>query len=199
MARIGVYPAAFDPIHVGHIAFATAAMQQAQLDRVYFLPEPRPRHRQGVKSYEHRLNMVKHAVHDMPQFATVVLEHVQFTPQDLWPRLLTRFPETSIYMLFGSDTTRRLAHWHIDTQVLGGKPQFLVADRMDRGNVTETLAGFRAIGAEQATVAVIPTMENIRTSQAIRHDLKRGNRPSDVPEPVLRYIAAHGLYTSGAV
>ncbi|MEI9913739.1 MAG: adenylyltransferase/cytidyltransferase family protein [Candidatus Saccharibacteria bacterium] len=37
--KIGIYAGSFDPIHLGHITFALQAIEQAGLDKVYFLPE----------------------------------------------------------------------------------------------------------------------------------------------------------------
>ena len=65
--RVGIYPGAFDPVHKGHIAFALAAITAHQLDKVFFLPEPSPRHKQGVKALDHRVEMVRLATANDPR------------------------------------------------------------------------------------------------------------------------------------
>ena len=50
MARIGIYAGTFDPVHAGHVAFALQSLEAAKLDRVYFLPERRPRGKRQVKN-----------------------------------------------------------------------------------------------------------------------------------------------------
>ena len=45
MERIGVMGGSFNPIHEGHLAMARAAMEQAGLDRVLFIPTGNPPHK----------------------------------------------------------------------------------------------------------------------------------------------------------
>jgi cytidyltransferase-like protein len=61
-SRIGIYSGTFDPVHAGHMAFALQAMQEAKLDRLYFLPERRPRYKQGVEHFAHRVAMLERAI-----------------------------------------------------------------------------------------------------------------------------------------
>ena len=39
--RIGVFGGTFDPVHVGHLAIAQAALDTAALDRIIFVPARR--------------------------------------------------------------------------------------------------------------------------------------------------------------
>ena len=41
--RIGVFGGTFDPVHVGHLAIAQAALDTAGLERVIFVPARRER------------------------------------------------------------------------------------------------------------------------------------------------------------
>ena len=41
MSRLGVFGGTFDPVHVGHLAIANAALDELALDRVYFVPARR--------------------------------------------------------------------------------------------------------------------------------------------------------------
>ena len=38
MTRVGVFGGTFDPVHVGHLAIANAALEDLPLDRVIFVP-----------------------------------------------------------------------------------------------------------------------------------------------------------------
>lgn len=72
MKRIGIYVSAFDPIHEGHLKFAADAVNEHDLDKLYFLVEPTPRYRQGVKAFDHRVNMAILGAANNPKFGTIV-------------------------------------------------------------------------------------------------------------------------------
>src|SRR5208283_2318271 len=72
--QVGIYISAFDPIHKGHIKFAEEAITTHKLDKLYFLVEPRPRYRQGVKALDHRINMAMLGVASNPKLGTIILK-----------------------------------------------------------------------------------------------------------------------------
>src|ERR671936_2486269 len=58
--RVGVLGGTFDPIHLGHVAAARAAMRCARLDELLLVPAGRPPHRpQASASAEDRLAMTR--------------------------------------------------------------------------------------------------------------------------------------------
>ena len=61
--RIGILGGTFDPIHLGHLAAARAAIECADLDRVLLIPTGQPPHRSAaVASAEQRLEMCRLAI-----------------------------------------------------------------------------------------------------------------------------------------
>ena len=56
--RIGIMGGTFDPIHLGHIGMAKAAMHEAKLDRVLVIPSGNPPHKSGITPGEDRWKMV---------------------------------------------------------------------------------------------------------------------------------------------
>lgn len=72
MKRIGIYISAFDPIHFGHLGFAEDALEKQSFDKLYFLVEPTPRYTQGVKAFDHRVNMAILGVANNPKLGTIV-------------------------------------------------------------------------------------------------------------------------------
>ena len=38
LERVAFYGGTFDPVHLGHLAVARAAIERFQLDRIYFVP-----------------------------------------------------------------------------------------------------------------------------------------------------------------
>jgi nicotinate-nucleotide adenylyltransferase len=100
--RIGIYSGTFDPVHSGHVAFALQAMKDARLDLIYFLPERRPRHKQGVAHFAHRIAMLKYAARPYRNFKVMELTDISFRRE---------FSGHQLVFLFGSDVVPGLIEW----------------------------------------------------------------------------------------
>ena len=109
--RIGIYSGTFDPVHAGHIAFALQAMERAGLDKLYFLPERRPRHKKGVEHFAHRVAMLKQALQPHPRFDVLELDDVSFSVVRTLPKLQRQFQGNQLVFLFGSDAITGLPAW----------------------------------------------------------------------------------------
>jgi len=70
MTKIGLFGGSFDPIHNGHILTSLAVKEKRGLDKVIFVPCHISPHKLegGHSSSEHRLNMVKSAIENIPYF-----------------------------------------------------------------------------------------------------------------------------------
>ncbi len=109
--RIGIYSGTFDPIHVGHIAFAMQALEVANLDKVYFMPERRPREKHDVEHFAHRVAMVKQAIKPHPQFDIIELVDISFSVERTLPKLKAMFAGDQLIFLMGSDVVKSLPDW----------------------------------------------------------------------------------------
>ena len=197
--KVGIYPGAFDPIHNGHIAFAHACIEQFGLDKVFFLPEPRPRHKQAVKAFEHRQHMTQIAIKSEARFGLIIVEQQKFTIHETWPSVTARFSDADLYMLLGSDVAHRLSTWpHID-ELIRMAPRFLIAQRSGRRNEVEDM-----VKTLKKTTKLPFNYEIVRpgyetySSRSIRLALKKGEIPRGLAGPVAEYIRAEKLYISGA-
>ena len=111
MSRIGIYAGTFDPVHAGHIAFALQSVDKAELDKLFFLPERRPQHKQGVEHFGHRVAMLKQAIQPHPRFGVLELPDVSFSVRRTLPALERQFPHDELVFLFGSDAVKGLPFW----------------------------------------------------------------------------------------
>ena len=116
--RIGIYAGTFDPVHAGHIAFALQAIEKAQLDKLYFLPERRPRHKTGVEHFAHRVAMLKVATRPHRHMGVLDLEDISFTVRRTLPHLERRFKGQQLVFIIGSDVALHLADWPLSEQLL---------------------------------------------------------------------------------
>lgn len=193
--KIGIYPAAFDPVHRGHLAFAAAAQAQFGLDKVYFLPEPRPRHRQGVKSLNHRTNMIHLALADTPKFSVISLTTQEFDVRYIWPAITARFSGEELFMLLGNNVIGRLAAWPHSTEFSDTAPTFIIAQRS--GKPTESAVS-ELIQTKKLNLPHQMIISNYETHNTayIRSQLKAGKRPKAVPYAVFEYILRHKLFSA---
>ena len=74
--KLGVLGGTFDPVHNGHLMIAEAALSQASLSEVLFIPAGRPRFKdeESVTAAGHRLRMVELAILGKPAFRLSAME-----------------------------------------------------------------------------------------------------------------------------
>ena len=198
--KVGIYPGAFDPIHEGHVAFAEACIRQYGLDKVFFLPEPRPRHKQAVKAFEHRQRMVQIAIDSNPKFGLIIVEQQNFTVHETWPSVTARFADASLFMLLGSDVAHRLATWPNIDELIRMAPHFLIATRREKGeSVEEMVSTLKHTTKVPFDHSIVKPQYETYDSSAIRLALKRGELPTGLDHKVAQYIREEKLYISGAI
>ena len=196
MKRIGIFSGTFDPVHDGHISFAKQAVRQGELDKVFFLVEPRPRRKQGVKALEHRIEMVKLAIAKEPQLGLIILEQARFNVAETLPLLEARFQGAELYMLLGEDVLGHLAHWP-QVERLTASVMFVIGIRKlsksDIGQRVKTIETVRGVTIRYQTFR---SSHNDYASSSLRLQIKRGQQPAGLDPAVYRYIQAVGLYAS---
>lgn len=70
MSKVGIFGGTFDPIHNGHLITAQSVKELRNLEKIIFIPAYISPHKQHAKasSAQHRLNMLKLALDDIPFF-----------------------------------------------------------------------------------------------------------------------------------
>jgi ribosome-associated protein len=70
-SRVGVFGGTFDPVHVGHLAIALAALESVPLDRVVFVPARRSplKDRDPLANVADRVTMLQAAIAGEPRFS----------------------------------------------------------------------------------------------------------------------------------
>nr|WP_290226962.1 nicotinate (nicotinamide) nucleotide adenylyltransferase [Trichocoleus desertorum] len=134
MQKVAILGGTFDPIHWGHLVMAEAALQQAALDQVIWVPTRLAPHKsqQLGLSFEHRLQMVQRAIADHPAFSVTQVEANRVGPsyaittlQDLQKLHL----KVQWYWIIGLDAFRTLPRWYGHVE-LAATCEWLVAPRL---------------------------------------------------------------------
>ncbi|MBB3102512.1 nicotinate-nucleotide adenylyltransferase [Azomonas macrocytogenes] len=207
--RIGILGGTFDPVHIGHLRAALEVTELMELDELRLIPSARPPHRDTPSSSaQDRLAMVRCAVQDLPLLDVDARELARDKPSytlDTLESLRAELgAECQLYLLLGWDAFCGLPTWHRWGELLD-HCHILVLQRPDADSeapeaLRNLLAG-RSVADPQALVGaggqiafVWQTPMAISATQ-IRQLLASGRSVRFlVPDAVLAYITAHGLY-----
>lgn len=186
MKNIGIFAGTFDPVHIGHIAFALRAIEKANLDRVIFLPERQPRYKRDVTDYMHRLNMLKLAVKPFELLEVLDLPDPFFTAVDTLPKLLQHSGDRQLFILVGSDVAKNINDWP-GVKILVKQVSLIIGTR--HSDSQEELS--RTLGKllPPSHICFIRTRYPRITSTMARTQLTEELDPA-----VIKYIHAHKLY-----
>jgi nicotinate-nucleotide adenylyltransferase len=196
--RVGILGGTFDPIHIGHLAAAEAAIRCARLDRVLFIPAGTPPHRgPAVATARQRLEMCRLAIDGDPRFEVSEVELERTGPAytlDTLSELRRTRPDDDFWLVLGWDAAAQFSTWHQPRQVLAIAP-LLVIPRP--GQKAPERRDLEAAGLDPERVTVCHDQTPAVSASELRRAVASG-RPigGQVPPAVERYIAAGGLYAS---
>ncbi len=195
MKKIGIFSGTFDPIHNGHLAFAQQALTTCELDKLFFLVEPRPRRKQGVRALEHRIKMVQLALKHKPQFATIALEHARFDAESTLPVLQERFKSAQLFMLMGDDMLlTHFINWpHVESLI--SSVHFIIGTRhATKPQVSKHVVQIEKTKGVKFNYQVLETAQTHVSSKSVRALLRHGHDCPDIDPAVARYVKKHRLY-----
>jgi nicotinate-nucleotide adenylyltransferase len=197
--QIGLLGGTFDPIHFGHLRLAEEAREQLGLDRVLFLPAPRPWRKAGrpITAVEHRLAMVRLAIAGNAAFAISTIELEQRGPTYTALTLAALRAElgaaVTLHFILGADALRDLPNWWEPGQIVA-LARLAVAARgripLQRlAELDRRVPGLLAACERVAMPALAISSTDLRRRAALGRSLRYL-----VPEAVAEYIAQHRLY-----
>lgn len=207
--RIGILGGTFDPIHIGHLRGALEVAEMFGLDELRLVPNARPPHRETPScSAEDRLAMVRLAVADLPPLCVDARELERAKPSYTIETLISLREELAaddqLLLIVGWDAFCGLPTWHRWEELLD-YCHILVLQRPDAGSeapqALRDLLAARSVSDPQALAGaagqiafVWQTPLEVSATQ-IRQLLASGKSVRFlVPDAVLAYINAHGLY-----
>lgn len=209
---IGIFGGTFDPIHLGHLRVAFEATELLSLDRLYFVPNAQPVHRQSPQaSVEERLAMVAAAIADIPSWQVSDCEAIR-TDHSYTYDTLVHFRqqfgnEVVLWLLLGSDAYQRFHHWYRwqDILALCHLAVMTRAGEQVKGGCMQTQAlldadhkkGYNADAPRVGRVLPIGVTALDVSSSQVRDLLHHQRLPRFLlPDCVLDYIQNNDLYRS---
>ena len=120
--KLGIFGGSFDPVHNGHLILAEQCREQANLDRVVFVPAARPPHKPGrrLSSFHQRVEMLELAISGNPGFAIDPLENDRPGPSYTVATLeaMTARGDGELWLIMGADSLVDLPMWYEPRRIL---------------------------------------------------------------------------------
>lgn len=195
--RSGLMGGTFDPIHLGHLDIARAALEELKLDRVIFLPDGDPPHKLPRAAGAQRLRMAKLACEDIPGFEVSDMELKRPGPTytvDTLRAIKADRPDEELVYLIGSDTLFWFPTWKTAHEVARlCKMAVVMRPGDDQGEVIKKQEEIRR---SHSLDSVILSKEGLPISSGmVRAALANDEDISGlVPPKVEKYIREQGLY-----
>ncbi|MGH9559161.1 MAG: nicotinate-nucleotide adenylyltransferase [Bryobacteraceae bacterium] len=181
--RTAIFGGTFDPIHSAHLVVAREAAETFSLDRILFIPAANPPLKDTGASYEDRFKMVELACAADPRFVVSRLEEGREKSYSIHTIERVKHTNGEIFFIIGSDAFAEIQKWYRWRDVVASV-EFIVVSRP--GHDYKIPLNARVHRLETVALPV--------SSSEIRQALARGENPPDVPDCVLKYIRARGLY-----
>jgi len=184
-SRVGVFGGTFDPVHVGHLAIALAALESVPLDRVLFVPARRSplKARDPLASVEDRVTMLQAAIAGEPRFTLSRVELDRDGASYTVDTLEALRSEGDLFLILGSDALADLARWRapdrireLSTILVAGRPGAPEADPMHHA---------RAFDAPRLDISSRELRARTARGMSLRYL---------VPDAVWEHIKRRGLY-----
>jgi len=197
--NIGILGGTFDPVHFGHLSIAKAAMDQARLERVLFIPAGQPRLKEAdpAASANHRIEMVRLAIAGNERFQICDMEAHRPGPtysvdtlEELSAKLGTG---TELFFILGMDVLGQLGQWKDPGRVLT-LCRLLVLDRPGLGEFDWPGLYHRIPKAEGRVQVVTTPLVDVSATDLRRRVSVGEPLVGQVPKAVARYIHKQGLY-----
>lgn len=131
--KIGLFGGSFDPVHLGHLLVAQAALEELELDRIFFIPAAQSPFKPDAKpiSAAERIKMLHLALAgntraevDEQEIMRGGISYTIDTARDY----VRRFPNAKLFYLIGADHVVQLPKWR-EANELAGLLEFLVIPR----------------------------------------------------------------------
>lgn len=132
-SKMGILGGTLDPIHLGHLIIAQAALDQLHLDKILFMPSGNPPHKDidEITDCKKRQKMIELSIKNNPQFEFSDFEFERsgyiYTSETL--KLLTeKHNDWELYFIMGADSLLALDKWNHPEQIFK-LANIVVADR----------------------------------------------------------------------
>jgi len=195
--RTGILGGTFNPIHNGHLYMAFEAKETLELDRIIFVPNYIPPHKEASnRNPEDVLKMLELALEEYDDFiiSTFELEKkgLSYTYETL--EYFTKiYPHDEFYFIIGEDSYVNFSLWKNPEKILSFAK--LVVFQRQGFDLKKSRATKTVLENQNSKPIVLDSMILEISSSDIRNRVVKNKQISYlVPAKVRDYINEHGLY-----
>jgi nicotinate-nucleotide adenylyltransferase len=188
--KLGIYGGSFDPVHLGHLLVAQAAVEELGLDRLFFVPAAQSPFKPASQPApdDFRLRLLRLALAGKPDCEVDGQEirrgGISYTIETL-RHFAKNFPGAELFCLIGADNAAKLNEWR-EAAELARLAEFVAVPRPG-GAAAAFPPPFRGRTLKGFPVAI--------SSSEIRARLKAGLCIDHLaPAAVVEAIHAAGIY-----
>ncbi len=201
MTRVGLLGGTFDPLHIGHVALARAALNSKMIDRLVVMVSGQPPHKTGqvIQMAGYRYEMACRVFEDWPAADVSNLEILRdgpsYTIRTIRDIKARSGQADDLFLIYGADVLRDIANWYKPEQIMS-ECTLLLSQRP--GYQTEETIALAQDCRERygARISFFDAPQVAVSSSQIREAISQGKRCNQwLPGPVSETIQRHGLYT----
>ena len=187
--KVALYFGSFNPIHVGHLIIANHAVNETDINQVWFVVSPQNPFKQSASllNHYHRLHLIKSAIDGENNLRVSSVEFNLPKPSytvDSLAYLKEKYPEHVFSILMGSDGFQNLNKWK-NFEVIINNHQIYIYQRPGF-EITETHGAiFQILDAPLLEISSTHIRELIKNKKSIRYL---------VPDIVKQEIEIGGYY-----
>lgn len=184
MQRLGFFGGCFNPPTIAHFELALKALDEAKLDKVYFVPMGDYYKKDGLISAETRLEMLEKMVKDEPRLEVSRIQMDQkknLQAIDTFRLINKEFESSQNFFIMGSDNYKQIGNWK-DAEELLASYDYIILSREN---------------FEKDNLIIVNTNEYLQSisSSLIRERIRKGESIENlVTKNVEKYILEKGLY-----
>lgn len=189
MNKVGIFGGSFDPIHLGHLITTQYVLEKRGLEKIIFIPcNISPLKSEQYSSPLHRLNMLKLAIENFPQFG---FSNFEISKGDVSYSYDTLLEMKKLYknieLIIGFDNLLVFDKWKNPDEIFE-LTNVIVMKRNDNGFEKSTNKYFdKAIILDTPAIDISSTEIRKRVQNNLTIDFF-------VPEKVKEYILENDLY-----
>lgn len=199
MEKVGFFGGSFNPPTNAHLEIAKTALEEMELDKVYFVPMGDTYKKPGLIDEKLRYEMLQIAC---AKYEKIDVENIELnltksiTTIEAFKRIESKYSKTQNYYIMGADNFLRLPNWK-DAERLITNYKFIVFARKGE-ELSDLINNNKTISSNLANINLLRIKNNTNCSSGIIRDLiKEGKNEiakKYTEEGIIEFINKNKLY-----